>query len=75
LSKFSEDLDWADLHHPDCDYCGNLDSKDVATGSLGGNCLPKKFISPPQKNSLLVVTSEFLVHFWPNWHQNNNKLA
>jgi len=44
-------------------------------GGPGGKLPPQKFILPllPKKQFYLVVTSEFLLHFRPNWHQNNKE--
>jgi len=57
----------------------DYETRDVVTGGFGGAITPPKKIifapSPKKKQFYSVVTSEFLLDFWLNWHQNNNKLA
>jgi len=46
-----------------------------ATALVWGATAPHKILFCLPKTIYLVVTSEFLLHFRPNWHQNNNKLG
>jgi len=45
--------------------------RDVDTG---GQLQSKNYFASP-KQLYLVITSEFLLHFRLNWHQNHNKLG
>jgi len=52
------------------------EARDVATGRAWREVQlsPQNLFYPP-KQFYLAVTSEFLLHFRPNWHQHNNKFG